>query len=142
MQIDEDIEEDLELIEVANHQPRQYNFLPRTNFNLTEEAFRQRYRLSRQATEWLYEQLREEVDPILNRNHNLTGWQKVLMAIRFLACTEHYIDIGDQFGIDRYTVSKCVSQVVRAIVRVLFRRVVRWSENVHRRQEIRHAFEQ
>ncbi|KAL3870059.1 hypothetical protein ACJMK2_042675 [Sinanodonta woodiana] len=77
-----------------------------------------RYRFTRLTILFIVDIVTEKLDSALTkRSMALTPLHKVLVALRFFATGAHFRLIGESLGVSVATVSRCVFEVARALVR-------------------------
>lgn len=113
-------------------------------FDMPNEEFRQRYRLSKNVVRWLCDQLR--VDPALRRRRRgrtvMTVEQQVLCALHFFATGRYQGEVAwDQhFAVHQTTVSAAIRAVATAIVNCLGRQWVAFPQTDEEKAATREAF--
>ncbi|KAI5710415.1 hypothetical protein M8J75_008491 [Diaphorina citri] len=88
---------------------------PNHMFDLSDEQFFMRFRLTKQSVLLLTEQIEESIKPKALVNDALTAVEKVLLTLRFFATGNFLITCGDFSGIHKSTACKTVTTVSKAI---------------------------
>ncbi|XP_029443214.1 uncharacterized protein LOC115083494 [Rhinatrema bivittatum] len=97
-------------------QRRQRVFSTRTTLlGLPEEEVVRRYRLSSVAIMALYEDLKDDLDPLTGRSHAIPGLVKLLSAIHFLGSGSFQTTVAIVGGMEQSTFSRCFRQVLQAM---------------------------
>jgi hypothetical protein len=94
------------------------------------------FRISEEAFNYIYDLVREDIDPIAMTNHTVSGREKLMLTIRYLATGDYQTGIGMQFGKSRACMSRTIKKVVNAIVARGYRLHVRWPANEQRMLEV------
>ncbi|XP_030071493.1 putative nuclease HARBI1 [Microcaecilia unicolor] len=82
------------------------------------------YRLSRTAIYELYQEIREDIDPTTARSHAVPGIVKLLTVLQFLATGTFQHVLGGNSGVDQSTVSRHLTQVLRALKKCVRKHIV------------------
>ena len=99
---------------------RTVNIKERANHWITynDQEFIQRYRISKAIGEELLARM-EGIEPAQNRSgYNLSGQQKLLITLRYLATGNFQRVDGDLCGVSQATVSRVVNETVRKIAKM------------------------
>nr|XP_033800734.1 putative nuclease HARBI1 isoform X2 [Geotrypetes seraphini]XP_033800741.1 putative nuclease HARBI1 isoform X3 [Geotrypetes seraphini] len=100
----------------TNGQRRQRVFNTRTTLlGLPEEEVVRRYGLSSVAIMALYEDLKDDLDPLTGRSHAIPGLVKLLSAIHFMASGSFQNTVAVVGGMEQSTFSRCFRQVLQAM---------------------------
>ncbi|XP_030047265.1 uncharacterized protein LOC115461536 [Microcaecilia unicolor] len=100
----------------TNGQRRQRVFNTRTTLlGLPEEEVVRRYGLSSVAIMALYEDLKDDLDPLTGRSHAIPGLVKLLSAIHFMASGSFQTTVAVAGGMEQSTFSRCFRQVLQAM---------------------------
>ena len=83
---------------------------------LTDEELRSRYRFGRESIKFLVEILKDDLQRQTRRNHALSPTLQVLVALHFFASGSFLQIIGDTVGLPKSTVSRIVTDVLKALV--------------------------
>ncbi|XP_048575395.1 putative nuclease HARBI1 [Nematostella vectensis] len=105
---------------------------------LNDKEVKSRFRFRKDTIECITQFLREELSRDTRRNQALAPIVQVLVALRFYASGSFLQIIGDTFGLPKSTVSRCVSDVTRALVSKADR-FIKWPSR-ERQREIKQAF--
>ncbi|XP_048577473.1 putative nuclease HARBI1 [Nematostella vectensis] len=105
---------------------------------LNDQEVKSRFRFRKDTIEYITQFLRGELSRDTRRNHAHAPIVQVLVALRFYASGSFLQIIGDTFGLPKSTVSRCVSDVTRALVSKADR-FIKWPSR-ERQREIKQAF--
>ena len=112
------------------HPRRERRYRPRgLNIDgLYDNELRARYRFGKNSINYLTNLLREDLVRDTQRGHALEPEQQVLIALRFFASGCFLQVIGDNFGVDKSTVSRVVRDVSLALNRKRHQ-FIKWPSN-------------
>jgi hypothetical protein len=97
--------------------PRQYRHRPSPLLDVfTNEEIRARYRFTRESIYFICDLLHDDLVRPTNRNHALSVETQVLAGLRYLASGSFQQVVGDVLGIDKSSVSRCVTQFCESLV--------------------------
>ncbi|XP_030058307.1 putative nuclease HARBI1 [Microcaecilia unicolor] len=97
------------------------------------------YRLSRTAIYELYQEIREDIDPTTARSHAVPGIVKLLTVLQFLATGTFQHVLGGNSGVDQSTVSRHLTQVLRALKKCV-RKHIAFPMGVEEHRKIKTGF--
>ena len=83
---------------------------------LTDEELRSSYRFGQESIKFLVEILKDDLQRETRRNHALSPTLQVLVALHFFATGSFLQIIGDTVGLPKSTVSRIVTDVLKALV--------------------------
>jgi hypothetical protein len=78
--------------------------------------FRQRYHLDKNLVHHLHNLLYPRLKRIMRTERGLTVMEQLLITLRFLASGSFQIVCGDTLHVSQASVSRCISQVIKAII--------------------------
>lgn len=84
--------------------------------NLSDHQILKKFRLSRVAILALYQRISQDLEPLDGRNYSIPGLVKLLAVLYHFAKHSFQADSGEEVGISQPSFSRCLTQVVRALV--------------------------
>nr|CAI5840736.1 unnamed protein product [Callosobruchus analis] len=78
-------------------------------------AFSSRFRLTKESTVYVLEQIEEQIETVTDRNHSVAPIDQLLMTLRFYASGSFLISIGDFMNVSKSTCCRIINKVTRAI---------------------------
>ncbi|XP_029444664.1 putative nuclease HARBI1 [Rhinatrema bivittatum] len=119
---------------------RQRILRPRTSLlGMPETDVVRRYHLSSRAILSLYEDLRNDIEPLASRNHAIPGLAKLLSALHFFATGSFQNAVGIVGGMTQASFSRHFSQVLQAMMKRM-KDYIKYPEQPAQLQEIAHDF--
>ncbi|XP_030065240.1 putative nuclease HARBI1 [Microcaecilia unicolor] len=97
------------------------------------------YRLSRTAIYELYQEIRADLDPTTARSHAVPGLVKLLIVLQFFATGTFQHVLGRNSGVDQSTVSRHLTQVLRALKKCV-RKHIAFPRGEEERRRIKQDF--
>lgn len=94
------------------------------------ENFHERFRISREQTEWIMQQIGHYVEPPTQRSQALSVQDKTLIALRYFASGSLYSVLSDANGPSASSVNRAIMAVTRAINATLFQEVICFPQNM------------
>ncbi|XP_031331955.1 putative nuclease HARBI1 [Photinus pyralis] len=109
--------DDEEIINFVERPRRRKQFRQRKNHfeEWDDEAFLDRFRLSKDCILAILEQIEEQISYLTDRNEAVDALTQLLLTLRFYASGSMIIVAGDFGGIHKSTASRIIARVTRAI---------------------------
>ncbi|XP_063811615.1 putative nuclease HARBI1 [Pseudophryne corroboree] len=126
------------VLRVSFPRPRQYR-TRRELEDLSEFEVIQNYRLSTRDIYSLYALLEADLEPRARSNRAISGFQKLLGTLHFLASGTFQPTLSQTCGFSQSTLSRCITQVIRAF-RKLTIQYIKFPETDSECQEIKLGF--
>ncbi|XP_029452640.1 putative nuclease HARBI1 [Rhinatrema bivittatum] len=123
----------------AIDRPRRFIHTRATLFGMCERDVVRTYRLSSRAILSLYEDLREDLDPLAFQNNAVTGLNKLLCALNFFGTGGFQNPVSVIAGMTQASVSHHLSQVLKAMMKPM-RKYIIYPMNPAELQQIRSGF--
>ncbi|XP_056403204.1 putative nuclease HARBI1 [Hyla sarda] len=118
--------------------PRRFQI--RLNLNsFTDEEVLQHFRLSKDSIRMLYEEIKLHIDRQTRRSHAICGRSKLLAVLHYLASGSFQYCIASKIGFTQPTFSRCLRQVVNAIVNISTN-YIRFPYSISEREEVKLKF--
>ncbi|KAJ3655893.1 hypothetical protein Zmor_015001 [Zophobas morio] len=83
-----------------------------------DKEFKRRYRLSKDVTNFIINEISPEISSQTDRNHALSASEQVIITLRFLATGAFLKLVGDHSGVDESTTSRVITKVIFALARI------------------------
>ncbi|XP_056379008.1 putative nuclease HARBI1 [Hyla sarda] len=107
--------------QATNERPtrRPRRFKRRLNLHsFTDEEVRQHFRLNKELILQLYEEIKPHIERHTRRSHAIGGMTKLLAVLHFFVSGSFQYCIAAKIGFTQPTFSRCIHQVVDAIVKI------------------------
>ncbi|XP_056425702.1 putative nuclease HARBI1 [Hyla sarda] len=118
--------------------PRRFKI--RLNLNsFTDEEVLQHFRLSKDSIRMLYEEIKLHIDRQTRRSHAICGMSKLLAVLHYLASGSFQYCVASKIGFTQPTFSRCLRQVVNAIVNISTN-YISFPYSISEREEVKQKF--
>ena len=127
MEFDDSSDSDIEFLNINVNRKRRK--IVKERINMSIDDFEMRFRLSRQACDFVLSRISHMISHPTNKSKALSPQQQLLVTLRFLATGAYYHVIADCHGLSRASVCRSVKDCVYAINHALFPEIIRWPQN-------------
>lgn len=99
------------------------------SFDVNDFAFKEKFRISKTSVEYLINEIGAVINHPTTKNKALTPCQQILCTLHWMGSGSQYHVSGDNHGVSKATIHRCVRRVTTAIVNQIFGNEVRWPAN-------------
>lgn len=102
---------------------------------LSDEHFRERFRMNKQSAVLVLDQIQENIQPFTNRNFPISAMNQLLLALRFYATGTFQQVIGDNFSVTKATAGRIIHRVTHHLA-LLRPRYIKMPATAEERQNV------
>lgn len=125
--------------EVQSRMPRIFRSRIDPFDSLSDENFRDRFRLNKQTVVFVSGLVEEKIKSFTVRNHAVTPINMLLIALRFYATGSFFINIGDHFNVSKQSCGRIVHKVSHYLA-LLGRDFIKMPNNGQKRNYVSSTF--
>ncbi|CAC5411101.1 HARBI1 [Mytilus coruscus] len=125
-------------LHVQQNQPKKYRERLLTINDLSDRELRAQYRFGRAGLEFTTDIVRADIEHPTKRTKALSPEMQVLIALRYYATGSFMEVVGDKVGVDKSTVSRCITRV-STVLASKAGTFIKWPSE-DRKREIKNGF--